>query len=179
MWHSHSWLCSWVATLLWHRHSCLCSWVCIFLTLSSRPKWPVFSSAPKFGAPATERRDRDKIKTFRGLDEHRLSSTQIFRPFHFPRRNNNTPANAIAHSATTIETYAPFACHPIRSAKTYASGISSNQNPKKIHHGRRHGVARPIKRLQHHHSIRVPDIPVTQNPQTRSRQRHHLRVLRK
>src|ERR1700675_3034264 len=46
-----------------------------------------------------------------------LIPPQILCTFHFPLRNNKTPANAIAHSATTIETYAPSACPPPRSAK--------------------------------------------------------------
>jgi hypothetical protein len=43
---------------LWHSHSWLPSWVALLSSPSSRPEWPVFSSAPQFGAPAMERRDR-------------------------------------------------------------------------------------------------------------------------
>ena len=51
------------ASILRHSHSWLCSWVFLFLVLSSRPEWPIFFSAPQFGASAMKRRDHGNTST--------------------------------------------------------------------------------------------------------------------
>src|SRR5580704_9711477 len=49
--------------LLWHSHSWLCSWVSLFLMLSSRPEWPIFSSVRAARTSAMERRDHGNTST--------------------------------------------------------------------------------------------------------------------
>jgi hypothetical protein len=76
---------------LWHSHSWLCSWVSLSASPSSRPEWPVFSSAPHFGAPATERRDRGNQSTFSPITNGRNSASPV-RCYLLPDRRVLHPA---------------------------------------------------------------------------------------
>src|SRR5262252_10403234 len=59
-------------------------------------------------------------------------SAQIFCAFQFPRLNSNALVAAINPSAITIAQNTPCDCQFRGTASQYASGISSNQKPKKL-----------------------------------------------
>jgi hypothetical protein len=58
-------------------------------------------------------------------------------------------------------------------------GHRNFQKPKteEIHDGRCDGVSSSVKRLQHDHSIGVTDVAVTDNSQTRGRERNHRGIV--
>src|SRR5258708_24200438 len=122
---------------MWHRHSWLCSWgipVLVFLDLSSRPEWPIFSSAPQFGTSAMKRRDRGNTsiqsRSLAGANSLKFAARSPRWDFNYPpapsiRRQTATPAPA--KPKTPLSVRSPPA--PPHSQTPIATSPRTSKNP--------------------------------------------------
>ena len=68
--------------------------------------------------------------------------------------------------------------HLHRDGEPPSQGDFQQPETEEIYESRRHGVARTVKRLQHHHPIGIPDVAVTEDAKTRGAQPHNFEILR-